>query len=84
MLQASVREEGGRGTASGYSTHLVTARTRPEAFICEVELFNAQWTGLLLIVVDELILRGPRHLVIAASRVAEESKMIGVAVETRA
>ena len=36
--------------------YLVPARTGPETLVCEVKLFHAERTRLLLIVVDELIL----------------------------
>ena len=44
-------------------TDLKATRTGVEAFVARIELFDAEWTGVLLVVVDDLILICPRHAV---------------------
>lgn len=42
-------------------TYLISARTRSKPLVCEVELLHAEWTDLLFVIVDELIVLTLRH-----------------------
>lgn len=58
------REVGGQGT------NLVSARTRLEALVCEVELLDTEGAGLLLVIVEyeRVLLHGLRHYVCEVTR----------------
>ena len=43
------------------ATYLISAGTRAEVLVRQIELLDTQRAGLLLIIVDELILLRPRH-----------------------